>query len=171
MAELRHRLFDFYDKRLGLMDRHGIETMILSLNAPAIQAIPEPKQATDLARKANDALAEIVAKRPGRFQAFAALAMQDVDGAIREYQRTIKDLGFRGALVNGFSQIKDPNSAVYLDLPQFRPFWAEVEKLDFPFYLHPRNPLPVQSQIYEGHSWLSARPGPSARRPQCTRCG
>ena len=43
-AELKHRLFDFYDKRLGLMDKHGIEMMILSLNAPAIQAIPDPKQ-------------------------------------------------------------------------------------------------------------------------------
>jgi 2,3-dihydroxybenzoate decarboxylase len=136
------------------MDRHGIETMILSLNAPAIQAIPDPKKATELARQANDHLAEVVAKRPDRFQGFAALAMQDVDGAIREYQRCIKELKFRGALVNGFSQIKDPNSAVYLDLPQFRPFWAEVEKLDFPFYLHPRNPLAIHAQIYEGHPWL-----------------
>jgi 2,3-dihydroxybenzoate decarboxylase len=136
------------------MDRHGIETMILSLNAPAIQAIPDPKKATELARQANDHLAEVVAKRPDRFQGFAALAMQDVDGAIREYQRCIKELKFRGALVNGFSQIKDPNSAVYLDLPQFRPFWAEVEKLDYPFYLHPRNPLPKDAAIYEGHAWL-----------------
>ena len=153
-AELKHRLFDFYDKRLGLMDRHGIEVMILSLNAPAVQAIPEPKKATEIARRANDALADVVAKRPDRFQGFAALALQDVDGAIREYHRCIKDLGFRGALVNGFSQVSDPNSAVYLDMPQYRPFWAEVEKLDYPFYLHPRNPLPIHSQIYEGHPWL-----------------
>ncbi len=30
---------------------------------------------------------------------------------------------------------------LYYDLPQYRPFWGEVEKLDVPFYLHPRNPL------------------------------
>ena len=131
-AELKHRLFDFHDKRLGLMDKHGIETMILSLNAPAVQAIPEPRKAADLARRANDALAEVVAKRPDRFQGFAALAMQDVDGAIKELKRTIKDLGFRGALVNGFSQIDDPNSAVYLDLPQYRPFWAAVQESTCP---------------------------------------
>src|SRR5258706_3296560 len=153
-AELQHRLFDFHDKRLGLMDKHGIELMILSLNAPAIQAIPDPKKATELARRANDHLAEVVAKRPDRFQGFAALAMQDVDGAIKEYRRCMKDLKFKGALVNGFSQIIDPNSAVYLDMPQFRPFWAEVEKLGMPFYLHPRNPLPIHAQIYEGHPWL-----------------
>jgi 2,3-dihydroxybenzoate decarboxylase len=153
-AELKQRLFDFYDKRLGLMDRHGIELMILSLNAPAIQAVAEPRKATELARRANDALADIVAKRPDRFQGFAALAMQDVDGAIEELRRAIRQLGFRGALVNGFSQVNDPSSAIYLDVPQYRPFWAEVQKLDYPFYLHPRNPLPVHSQIYEGHPWL-----------------
>src|ERR1700693_3093036 len=81
-AELKHRLLDFHDKPLGLMDHDGIEIMILPLNAPAIQAIPDPRNATDLARRANDALAEVVAKRPERFQGFAALAMQDVGGAI-----------------------------------------------------------------------------------------
>jgi len=152
--ELKSRLLDFHEKRLGLMDRHGIEVMILSLNAPAVQAVPDPRKATELARRANDFLAEQVAKRPHRFQAFAALAMQDVDGAIVELKRCIKNLGFRGALVNGFSQVVDPNSAVYLDLPQYRPFWAAVHELDVPFYLHPRNPLAIHSQIYEGHPWL-----------------
>jgi gamma-resorcylate decarboxylase len=152
--ELRHRLLDIHETRLGLMDKHGIETMILSLNAPAVQAIPDPRKATDVARRANDFLAEQVAKRPGRFQGFAALAMQDVDAACLELNRCIKTLGFRGALVNGFSQVNDPNTAVYLDLPQYRPFWAEVEKLGYPFYLHPRNPLPADAKIYDGHGWL-----------------
>jgi predicted TIM-barrel fold metal-dependent hydrolase len=152
--ELKSRLLDFHEKRLGLMDRHGIELMILSLNAPAVQAIPDPRKATELARRANDLLAEQVAKRPHRFQAFAALAMQDPDGAIVELRRCVRELKFKGALVNGFSQVVDPNSAVYLDLPQYRPFWAAVQELDVPFYLHPRNPLAIHSQIYEGHAWL-----------------
>jgi 2,3-dihydroxybenzoate decarboxylase len=128
--------------------------MLLSLNAPAIQAIPDPARANEIARRANDFLAEQVRKRPTRFQALAALPMQDPDAAIRELQRCVKELGFRGALVNGFSQIRDPNSAVYLDLPQYWPFWEAVERLDIPFYLHPRNPLPSMAQIYEGHPWL-----------------
>jgi 2,3-dihydroxybenzoate decarboxylase len=56
--------------------------------------------------------------------------------------------------VNGFSQVKDAETAVYYDLPQYRPFWATVERLDVPFYLHPRNPLPRDAKIYEGHPWL-----------------
>jgi len=66
--------------------------------------------------------------------------------------------------VNGFSQINDPNSMVYLDDARYQGFWAECEKLDVPFYLHPRNPLPSASQIYEAIPGCSARPGRSARR-------
>ena len=152
--ELRDRLMDIQDKRLRQMDEHGMEMMILSLNAPAVQAIPDPKRANEIARRANDFLAEQVAKRPDRFQGFAALPMQDADMATRELERCMKDLGFKGALVNGFSQVGDANTAVYLDAPQYLPFWAAVERLDAPFYLHPRNPLPSMSQIYEGHPWL-----------------
>jgi len=152
--ELQHRLLDIQDTRLKLMDAHGIETMILSLNAPAVQAIPDTKKAIEIARRANDVLAEECAKRPDRFLAFAALPLQDPDAATEELQRCVNDLGFVGALVNGFSQEGDGQTPLYYDLPQYRPFWGEVEKLDVPFYLHPRNPLPQDSRIYDGHPWL-----------------
>ena len=152
--ELQGRLMDIHERRIAEMDRHGMEMMVLSLNAPAVQAIADPKRAVDVARRANDFLAEQVTKRPGRFQGLAALAMQDPDAATRELVRCVKELGFRGALVNGFSQVGDPKSMVYLDDARYRGFWAECDKLDVPFYLHPRNPLPSASQIYEGHPWL-----------------
>jgi gamma-resorcylate decarboxylase len=152
--ELESRLVDMQERRIREMDAHGMQMMILSLNAPAIQAIWEPKKATDVARRANDFLAKEVAKRPDRFRALAALAMQDPDGATRELQRCVKELGFVGSLVNGFSQINDPDSMVYLDDQRYAGFWAEHDKLDLPFYLHPRNPLPSAAQIYEGHPWL-----------------
>jgi predicted TIM-barrel fold metal-dependent hydrolase len=152
--EVKSRVLDIQDRRLREMDENGIAMMLLSLNAPAVQAIPDPVQAQAIARQANDYLAEQVAKRPDRFQGLAALAMQDPDGAARELERCVKELGFRGALVNGFSQVNDPDTAAYYDLPQYRPFWATVERLDVPFYLHPRNPLPRDARIYDGHPWL-----------------
>ena len=152
-VEVRDRIMDLHGRRLRLMDEFGMEMMVLSLNAPAIQAIPDVKKATQMARKANDFLAGEVKKRPDRFQAFAALAMQDPDEATRELVRCVKELGFRGALVNGFSSI-EKESMVYLDDSRYQGFWAECDKLDVPFYLHPRNPLPSASQIYEGHPWL-----------------
>jgi len=153
-SELEPRLLDFQDRRLRFMDAAGIEIMIASLNAPAIQAIPDIKRATEVTREANDVLAREIAKRPDRFVGVAALAMQDPDNAAAELERCVKDLGFRGALVNGFSQVGSPDTAVYYDLPQYRTFWRVVERLDVPFYLHPRNPLPGSVRGYEGHDWL-----------------
>ncbi|MBS0247676.1 MAG: amidohydrolase [Proteobacteria bacterium] len=151
--ELSHRLLDIHDTRLRLMDQHGMEMMLLSLNAPTVQAMPDTRQAAAVARRANDYLAEQVAKRPDRFRGLAALPMQDPDLAALELQRCVNELGFRGALVNGFSQA-ETTDALYYDLKQYWPFWAEVEKLDVPFYLHPRNPLPHMAPIYDGHPWL-----------------
>ncbi len=152
--DLRHRLIDIQDTRLGEMDKHGIEMMILSLNAPAVQAIHDAKTAIAIARQANDVLAGEVRKRPDRWAAFAALPMQDPDAAIVELTRCVKELGMVGALVNGFSQVGSPDNVTYYDLPQYRPFWRTVESLDVPFYLHPRNPLPSWTKQYDGHPWM-----------------
>src|SRR5271169_777606 len=153
-SELGPRLLDIQDMRLRAMDQHGVELMIVSLNAPAVQAIHDVKRAIAVAREANDVLAENVRKRPARFAGFAALPMQDPEAAAAELTRCVKELGFIGALVNGFSQVGTPENVTYYDLPQYRPFWKIVEELDVPFYLHPRNPLPDWSRQYEGHNWL-----------------
>jgi predicted TIM-barrel fold metal-dependent hydrolase len=152
--DLEHRLIDVQDTRLREMDKHGVEMMILSLNAPAIQAIHDVETSIAVARQANDALAEHTRKRPARFAAFAALPMQDPDAAIAELTRCVKDLGMVGALVNGFSNIGSADNVTYYDLPQYRPFWRAVEALGVPFYLHPRNPLPSWTKMYEGHNWM-----------------
>jgi 2,3-dihydroxybenzoate decarboxylase len=131
-----------------------VELCILSFGAPGIQAIPDVSQAIAMSRRANDYLAEHVAKYPKRLKGFAALPMQDPQAAALELTRCVKELGFYGAMVHGFSQIGEADSAVFYDLPQYRPFWATVQQLDVPFYLHPRTPLATRQQAYEGHPWL-----------------
>ncbi len=152
--DLRSRLVDIQTRLIASMDAHGIGMIILSLNAPAVQAIADPKRAIAVAKEANDALAEHASKRPDRFAAFAALPLQDPDAAIRELERCVKELKFVGALVNGFTDSGDPNDLLYYDMPQYKTFWKALEALDVPFYLHPRNPLPGQIPGYRGHDWL-----------------
>ena len=118
--ELSGRLMDIEGRRIDEMDQNGVEMMILSLNAPAVQAIHDRNRANEIARKSNDMLAEWVQRNPGRFRGFAALPLQDVDMACAEMERCVKDLGFVGALVNGFSQVDTEDSAVYYDLPLCR---------------------------------------------------
>jgi len=154
-AGLNGKLLDF-DRRLAEMDQGGIDIAVLSLNADGIQAIPDAAKAIEMARRTNDALAKAVGKRPDRFAALAALPLQDPQAATAELQRCVRDLKFKGALANGFSQTGTADTAIYYDLPQYRPFWAEVERLGVPFYLHPRYPLPGRRAAYDGHPWLVA---------------
>jgi predicted TIM-barrel fold metal-dependent hydrolase len=151
---LEQRLLDFYDHRVSQMDAHGIAYAILSLNSPAIQAIANRSRAIEIARRANDVLAEAVARKPDRLGGFAALPLQDPDAAAEELTRAVRELGFKGALANGFSQVGDGEDVVYYDHPVYAPFWRRVDDLDVPFYLHPREPLPSREPIYEGHPWL-----------------
>jgi 2,3-dihydroxybenzoate decarboxylase len=149
---LRSQLLDIQEARLREMDEHDIEIMILSLNSPAIQAVTKPGDAADVAKRANDALAEQIARNPKRFRGLAALPMQDPDMASRELERCVKEFGFVGALVNGFSQLNARDNAVYYDIKEYWNFWDTVQRLDVPFYLHPREPS--QLKPYEGHPWL-----------------
>jgi predicted TIM-barrel fold metal-dependent hydrolase len=151
----RSKILDLGAGRLADMDRGGLEVCIISLTAPGIQSVPNTSKAIVLAQRANDHLAENIAKNPKRLKGFAALPMQDPQAAAQELTRCVKELGFLGALVNGFSQVGSADSAVFYDLPQYRPFWATVQDLDVPFYLHPRLPLETRLQAYEGHPWLA----------------
>ncbi|WP_289231192.1 MULTISPECIES: amidohydrolase family protein [Barrientosiimonas] len=150
----RDMLLDVHGKRLAAMDECGIERAVLSLLAPGIQSLHDTAQAVDWARRLNDHAAALVAERPDRFSSFCALPMQDPDAATEELTRAVRELGLVGALVNGFSQVGDPETVVYLDDPRYADFWARLAELDVPLYLHPRDPSPANSQIYQGHPWL-----------------
>ncbi len=151
-------ILDVDTMRLEAMDRTGIEFALLSLNAPGIQAILDTDRAIEVARKANDTMAAAAARHPKRYAGLAALPMQDPDAASAELTRCVKELGFKGAMVNGFTQKGDPDTAIYYDIPEYRSFWATVSELDVPFYLHPRMQIPSRAQNYEGHPWLMSSP-------------
>lgn len=156
--EFTEEILDLDEKRLAYMDAAGIELALLSLNAPAVQAILDREEAVRVARKGNDAMAAAVERHPDRYRALAALPMQDPQAAGDELRRCVEELGFKGALVNGFTQRDVPDSMVYYDIPEYRAFWQVVADLDVPFYLHPRMQIPEQSKCYEGHPWLRSSP-------------
>lgn len=155
---IQERIADTADRRLNEMDRFGVEREVLSLASNGIQEELDRTRAVDRAIEANDALARIVAAHPDRYSGFAALPMQDPTAAVRELERTVREYGFKGALVNGYSNIDNLETALYYDEPQYLPFWEQLEVLQVPLYLHPRTPLPTQRRIYAGRSELMAAP-------------
>ena len=165
------RLPDAERWRISSMDEHGIRMQILSLTANGVQAEPDRAKVVAMARRANDWLTEhFIRKHPARFAGFAAVALQDPKEAANEIERAIKTLGFKGVLVNGFTNAST-GIGEYYDLPKFLPFWERANDLGVPVYLHPRGTLPSQQLIYEGHhellgpSWaFGVEPAPHALR-------
>ncbi|GAB3568859.1 amidohydrolase family protein [Amycolatopsis endophytica] len=146
---VQEKLGEFGDIRLRSMDAAGIRHTILSLTAPGVQSILDPAAATAEARRQNDFLAERIAEHPDRYSGFAAVALQEPENAATELRRAVTELGFKGALVNGYTNIGDGEHGSYLDEPRYHPFWEALAELDVPLYLHPRPPLP--GSLYDGH--------------------
>ena len=142
------------DHRLAEMDRLGVELAVLSLGSNGLQDILDVAEAAEMAAKCNDALAALVAEHPARFAGFAALPMQDPVGAVAELERSVVDLGLRGALVNGYTSAGDLDHGSYYDDERYLPLWRRLAELDVPLYLHPRNPLPSQRVVYAGRPEL-----------------
>lgn len=152
--EVERRLKEV-DQRVEDMDRNGIGISILSLTQPGIEGILDTRAAIDAARKANDyAATELVSRHPDRLRMFASVPLQDPEAAAHELERAVRELGAVGALVNGYTNIGDENTARYLDEAPVDPFWNKVSELGVPVYLHPRIPLPSQQRIYEGYEGL-----------------
>ncbi|MBV8054534.1 MAG: amidohydrolase [Deltaproteobacteria bacterium] len=117
-----------HDARLEDINRAGIDVEILS-NPPLYSRVDE--RTPDLCRLVNDALAASCRRDPDRFKALAHLPFNDRDAALSEMGRALDQLGCVGVLVT--SNI----AGRYLDLPEFEPFWAEVNRRRTPVFMHP----------------------------------
>ncbi|WP_417320114.1 amidohydrolase family protein [Emcibacter sp.] len=133
MPDLQDLLFDLGERRIAHMDEFGIDRQLLLLTSPGVQVL-EPEEGTRLARKANDIAAEACARYPDRFSALAAFQPQDVDGAVAEIERAMKELNFNGAVLNSHWKGR------YLDEPEFDPILAALEANDAALYIHPTSP-------------------------------
>lgn len=126
------------------MDAAGITMQLLSL-APGVEQLAAPEAVT-LARQTNDHLAEAVHANPDRLAGFAALPTAAPEAAAEELERTVRQHGFKGALINGHTQGR------YLDEEFFWPILERAEALGVPIYLHPTPPpQPVIKASYTGN--------------------
>src|SRR5262245_27803837 len=100
---LRQRLDDLGDLRIREMDEAGIDLQVISHGAPGLQLV-NPETAVQIASKANDRLAEAVARHRDRFAAFATLPVPDPQASAEELERAVKQLGFKGAMVHGLTE-------------------------------------------------------------------
>jgi 2,3-dihydroxybenzoate decarboxylase len=133
MEYYKKRLLDFDTLRIEEMDKYGVDLSVLSVTIPGVQLEPNVQKAINLAKEANDTLAAAVQRHPTRLAGFAHLPLQAPESAANELERAVKQLGFKGALVNGHT------NGECCDLEKFYPVWERAEALGIPIYLHPAN--------------------------------
>jgi predicted TIM-barrel fold metal-dependent hydrolase len=128
-------LYDL-DARLRMMASFGPEyQQVLTLSMPAIEYVASPDKSPDLAKLANDGMAEIVAKHPKQFPAFvASVPMNNVKAGLVEITRAVETLGAKGI------QIMTNVNGRPLDDPEFAPIFEKMHSYDLPVWMHPTRP-------------------------------
>ncbi|HEY7446622.1 MAG TPA: amidohydrolase family protein [Vicinamibacterales bacterium] len=118
--------------RFKVMDAYDDYQQILSIATPPIEVYSSPADAVDLARRANDGMAELVGRYPDRFPAFiASLPMNDPDATMREIDRAIVDLHARGVQI--FTNV----CGKPIVEPEYLPLFEKMAGHDLPIWLHP----------------------------------
>ena len=119
--------------RLEDMDRVGIDVEVVSLSTPNV-FFADAQHQPEIARIVNDAYAELIALHPARFKGFASIPMDDPDAALRELHRAIDELKLNGVIL--LSNIGGKS----LTAPEYRPFFAEANRMKLCILLHPMLP-------------------------------
>ncbi len=118
--------------RLETLEPYDDMAQVVSTTMPPLEEIVDAKRGIDLARICNDEMAEMVASNPARYVAAVAnLPLNDIDASIKEAQRAIEELGFKGIQIYTRVNGKPPSS------PELFPLYELMAACDLPIWLHP----------------------------------
>jgi len=113
-----------------------MDVQVLSLVSPGVQVF-DATSGTRMARKFNNELSKVVNEHPTRFAGLASLALQNPNEAADELERSVKELGLKGACICTHTK------GEYPDDKKYRVIFQRAHQLDAPIYLHPEVPLPA----------------------------
>jgi len=120
------------DVRFRMMDRFDNYTQVICLPSPPIETLGPPSVSKEMAKLANDGMAELVQRYPDRFLGFvAALPMNNPEGLLAEARRAVKDLGAVGVQV--FTNVLGRP----VTQPETMPLFDLMADLDLPIWIHP----------------------------------
>ena len=143
LPHLLPQLSDVGAGRIAAMDAAGIDVQVLSLGAPGVEQL-DAADAVTVARESNDFLANAISSYPARLAGFAAIPTPSPEDAAAELERTVRELGFKGAMIHGHVRGR------YLDDQFFWPILERAEALDVPLYIHPAQPPRAVVDAYYG---------------------
>ncbi len=133
------------EQRLADMDSIGVDVHVLSTNAYFYNYDKDADTVAKMSREANDHVSQLTKDHPTRFAGLANLPMQDVRAAVAELERSITELGLKGAMIG------DHVNGRTFDDPEFMPLWKAAEQLGALILIHQGGPTVVSSRTTRYH--------------------
>ncbi len=118
--------------RIEIMKKYEGLVHVLTPTGPCLESYATPDDAAYLASLYNDEMAELVMKYPDKFvAAVACLPLNNIEATLKEIDRAINELGFKGVLMN------TPVNGRPLDSPELMPIYERMSGYDLPIWIHP----------------------------------
>ena len=143
--------------RMKEMDMTQVGVQVLSTIPVLFNYWAKPEHGEETSRFFNDHIAECVTQHPDRFIGVGTVPLQDVDMAIREMERCVKELKMPGLQIG--SNINNMN----LGDPAFAPFWQAAEELDCCIFVHPWEMMGEAHMTKYWLPWLVGMPAETSR--------
>jgi 6-methylsalicylate decarboxylase len=109
----------------------NVSTAILSVSTPGTAFLPNPGDATALARDLNDYTAALAAAHPDRFGFFATVPLPHVDEAVAETMRSLDELHADGVVLLA------NNAGTYLGEDGQESLFAALNERSAVVFIHP----------------------------------
>jgi aminocarboxymuconate-semialdehyde decarboxylase len=145
------------DVRLKEMDETDVTIQVLSTIPVLFNYWAKANNGSETSRFFNDHIAECVTKEPGRFIGIGTVPLQDVDLAIKEMERCVKELKMPGLEIG--SNINGKN----LSDKTFFPFYEAAEKLGCALFIHPWEMMGEKDMQQYWLPWLVGMPAETSR--------
>ena len=143
--------------RMQEMKDTGVDVQVLSTIPVLFNYWAKANDGLETSRFFNDHIAETVTKNPDRFIGIGTVPLQDIEFAIGEMERCVKELKLPGLEIG--SNINGQN----LGDPVFRPFFKKAEELGCAIFIHPWEMMgETQMQKY-WLPWLVGMPAETSR--------
>ncbi len=131
------------EMRLKLMDRYPDVLQVLTIVGLSFETLVSPEESPELAKIANDELAELIIKHPDKFiGGVALLPINNIDAALLETDRAINQLGFKGV------QVYARLNGEQLDDPKYKMLYKKMAEYDLPIWIHPDSDKLIDESVF-----------------------
>jgi aminocarboxymuconate-semialdehyde decarboxylase len=143
--------------RIKDMDSTKVDKQVLSTIPVLFNYWSKPRDGLETARFFNDHIAETTAQHPNQFIGIGTVPLQDVDLAVKEMERCVRELNMPGLEIG--TNINGKN----LGEKEFIPFFEAAERMDCALFIHPWEMMgEAQTQKY-WLPWLVGMPAETTR--------